>query len=418
MFPIDKFMEDILDAYEHLYDIAYLCKSPLLDQLIANRESSTTQQARQLHDLLLTIIEELDPGPKAPISSREWRRHRLLMLRYIDGLTSQAVSDRLSISRRHFYREHREAIEMIANILRQCWIALPEQAEFPLHLDEKSPDTERRELMWMEAARLEAASAGQAQHLSLLQDVLQGVLSLIQIMAERKALRIEIKLGKNLPILGRSAAALRQVLLGLLSYLIENQDSGRVLIRAFRETNRLHITLRPIDGHQAAATVNGERQLAALTGLAAMNNLEIQPVIDERGNKGFDIDVFSVPPRTVLIVEDNDDVGQLFQRFLLKNNFRFVTARNGAEAIQMAKTVQPYAITLDVMIPDPDGWSVLQTLRNQLETRHIPVIVCTVLGTRELALSLGAAAFLEKPVTEEALLSALEAFGKAEHANF
>ena len=89
-------------------------------------------------------------------------------------------------------------------------------------------------------------------------------------------------------------------------------------------------------------------------------------------------------------------------------------ARNGEDAIQMAKTLQPYAITLDVMIPDPDGWSVLQTLRNQLETRHIPVVVCTVLGTKELALSLGAAAFLEKPVTEEALLSALEAVQKIE----
>jgi CheY-like chemotaxis protein len=66
------------------------------------------------------------------------------------------------------------------------------------------------------------------------------------------------------------------------------------------------------------------------------------------------------------------------------------------------------------MIPDPDGWSVLQTLSNQLETRHIPVIVCTVLGTKELAFSLGAAAFLEKPVTEEALLGALEALGKVE----
>src|SRR3954469_11168710 len=119
MFPTDQFVEALLDAYEHLYDIAYLCGSPLVEKLIVAPAPSATQQARQLHDLLLNCIEELDPGPKAPISSREWRRHRLLMLRYIDGLTSQAVSDRLSISRRHFYREHREAIEMVANILWQ-----------------------------------------------------------------------------------------------------------------------------------------------------------------------------------------------------------------------------------------------------------------------------------------------------------
>jgi CheY-like chemotaxis protein len=336
------------------------------------------------------------------------------MLRYVDGLTSQTVSDHLSISRRHFYREHKEAIEMIANILRQRRIAIPESTELPLHLVEKSPDTERRELMRLEATRLEAANAGQILHLNLLQDVLQGVLSLIQVMAERKAIQVEVKLGKSLPKLGRNTAALRQVLLSLLSSLIEIQEGGVILIRALRKTNQLHITLRTVDGHQTQVTENVERQLNVLTELATVNNLDIQSIIDNAGNRGFDIGVFRIPPRTILIVEDNDDVGQLFQRFLLKNNYRFVTARNGADAIQMAKLLQPHAITLDVMIPDPDGWSVLQTLRNQLETRHIPVIVCTVLGTKELALSLGATAFLEKPVTEEALLSALEALQKVE----
>ena len=58
-------------------------------------------------------------------------------------------------------------------------------------------------------------------------------------------------------------------------------------------------------------------------------------------------------------------------------------------------------------MPDQDGWDVLQTLANQPETRHIPVIVCTVLSAKELALSLGAAFFLEKPITEKALISTL-----------
>jgi CheY-like chemotaxis protein len=414
MFPTDQFVEDILDAYEHLYDIAYLCESSLLDLLITDRQLSATQQARQLHDLLTTTIEELDPGPKAPISSREWRRHRLLMLRYIDGLTTQAVSDQLSISRRHFYREHREALEVVANILWQRLVAPVEQVGPSSNPADKSPGEERLELMRLEAARLDAASAGQPQHHAHFQDVLRGVLSLIQVMAEHKALRIEVKVGKNVPNLGHSTVALRQILLGLLSYLIENQTGGAIRIKAFRETNRLHITLRSSGGEQTTAAEHDERHNATLAELAAMHNLEIQSVIDEAGHKGFDVDVFSIPQRTVLIVEDNEDVGQLFQRFLLKNNYRFVTARTGAEALEAAKTVQPYAITLDVMIPDPDGWSVLQMLRNQLETRHIPVIVCTVLGTKELALSLGAAAFLEKPVTEEALLGALDAIRKLE----
>jgi len=254
MVLIDAFIDDILDAYEHLYDIAYLCESPLIEQLVANRESGATQQARQLHDLLLNIIDELDPGPRAPISSREWRRHRLLMLRYIDGLTPQAVSDRLSISRRHFYREQKEALEVVANILWGRIVAAPERESS----EGRPADTERLELMRVEAARLEAASAGQVQHLTHLQDVLEGVLSLIQVMAERKAIRIDAKLGKNLPDVGRNTAALRHILLGLLSYLIEHQSGGGILIKAFRQNNRLHISLRSVNVPQAA-TENGEQ---------------------------------------------------------------------------------------------------------------------------------------------------------------
>jgi CheY-like chemotaxis protein len=118
----------------------------------------------------------------------------------------------------------------------------------------------------------------------------------------------------------------------------------------------------------------------------------------------------------VLVVEDNEDVIQLFQNYLSKNDYRMVNARNGGEALAKAKTLQPFAITLDVMIPDPDGWTVLQTLHNQLETRHIPVVVCTVLSARALAMSLGAAGFLEKPVTEQDLLAILSQFEQAGRA--
>jgi CheY-like chemotaxis protein len=61
------------------------------------------------------------------------------------------------------------------------------------------------------------------------------------------------------------------------------------------------------------------------------------------------------------------------------------------------------------MMPKQDGWHVLQTLLNQPDTSRIPVIVCSVLKQKELALSLGATAFVEKPITEQALLSALDA---------
>ncbi len=65
------------------------------------------------------------------------------------------------------------------------------------------------------------------------------------------------------------------------------------------------------------------------------------------------------------------------------------------------------AIILDLMMPDQDGWDLMQIFLNQASTQAIPIIVCSVLKQKELALSLGATAFMEKPVAEQELLSVL-----------
>jgi CheY-like chemotaxis protein len=70
--------------------------------------------------------------------------------------------------------------------------------------------------------------------------------------------------------------------------------------------------------------------------------------------------------------------------------------------------LRPDIIVLDLMMPEQDGWDLLQLLSNQPDTAHIPIMICSVLKQKQLALSLGAAAFLEKPFTEQALLEMLE----------
>src|SRR5579859_6225615 len=115
---VDKqFVVQLADAYEHIYDLVYLRTHPLLERLTEDKSMSRKDQAWQLHHLLLNVIGELDPGPHAPAFSREWRRHRLMVMRYVDGLTPQVVADQLAISRRHFYREHENALEAVAEVL-------------------------------------------------------------------------------------------------------------------------------------------------------------------------------------------------------------------------------------------------------------------------------------------------------------
>jgi CheY-like chemotaxis protein len=84
-----------------------------------------------------------------------------------------------------------------------------------------------------------------------------------------------------------------------------------------------------------------------------------------------------------------------------------VSATTGEEGLRLARETRASAVTLDVMMPDQDGWEILQNLKNQTDTSALPVIVCSVLKERDLAFSLGANQFLEKPVTQHMLLRAL-----------
>jgi CheY-like chemotaxis protein len=111
--------------------------------------------------------------------------------------------------------------------------------------------------------------------------------------------------------------------------------------------------------------------------------------------------------RTVLVVEDNPEVGGLFQRYLTSGGYQALLATRGAEAIALARSRRLHAITLDLVMDSADGWDVLQALRDDPRTSYIPIIVCSVLDQQQLALMLGASAFLKKPVLREHLLQAL-----------
>jgi CheY-like chemotaxis protein len=112
--------------------------------------------------------------------------------------------------------------------------------------------------------------------------------------------------------------------------------------------------------------------------------------------------------KVLLVVEDNEAVIKAFRRYLAGYDYQVVGTTTGAEAIQLAREVNPTTITLDVMMPTQDGWEVLQDLKSDPMTRHIPVIICSVLEDPELARSLGASVYLRKPVTQFDLLNALD----------
>ena len=110
---------------------------------------------------------------------------------------------------------------------------------------------------------------------------------------------------------------------------------------------------------------------------------------------------------TVLVVDDDPSARDLLKRFLNKEGFHVECAANGPDAINMAKTIRPKAITLDVMMPGMDGWAVLTKLKEEPLVANIPVIMLTIVDDKHFGHALGATEYLTKPVDRDRLSSVI-----------
>ncbi|MBC8026458.1 MAG: response regulator [Steroidobacteraceae bacterium] len=109
----------------------------------------------------------------------------------------------------------------------------------------------------------------------------------------------------------------------------------------------------------------------------------------------------------VMVVDDEDASRELIATVLRKEGWRVAETHSGEAVVELARTLRPKAITLDIMMPRVDGWSVLKALKSDPELASIPVIVVTVSAERGFAVSLGAEDFMTKPVERSRLVSAL-----------
>jgi len=110
---------------------------------------------------------------------------------------------------------------------------------------------------------------------------------------------------------------------------------------------------------------------------------------------------------TVLVVDDDPSVRGLLTKTLEKEGYRVVSAGNGVEALALAREHRPQAITLDVLMPQMDGWSALKEFKADATLRDIPVIMVSVLNERGMAIPLGAADYVTKPVDRQRLAEIL-----------
>ena len=109
-----------------------------------------------------------------------------------------------------------------------------------------------------------------------------------------------------------------------------------------------------------------------------------------------------------LIVEDSPQAVELLRLTIESAGYRVEIARNGTDALDMAKRLHPHVITLDLILPGKDGWQVMKELKRHPLCKHIPIIIVSIIDEKNLGFSLGAVEYFVKPVNREDLVRALD----------
>ena len=388
MEPDEHFIQDVQDVLAHLYDYPYLQTHPLTDQLQPDHQFTPQERKRFLRTRILEAIEELNPGPQVPFRSLQARTYNVLNLRYVEGLTVGEVARELAVSERQVYRDLRRAEQDLASLL---WTR---------HQPAAGRGPQREELVRQEAERV-----GSSVQEVCLQDLVQGALAAVDRLGQQRGVRLEVHLREEPILVYTDRLLARQALVSLLSFCIQSAAPGGVICLLAHPTGAgAHVQI-----HYMPEGVATSPDLPPVAAQQLVKRLGGRWSVDRQAS-GLSTIGFMLggrPGNIVLVIDDNAGLIELFRRYLVDTDYQVIGAANGLEGLRLTEESAPAVIVLDVMMPQNDGWEVLQWLRNREETRHIPVIVCSVLDDPQLAYSLGAAGFLAKPVNRSQLLQAL-----------
>src|SRR5262249_1201738 len=149
-----------------------------------------------------------------------------------------------------------------------------------------------------------------------------------------------------------------------------------------------------------SGTVSAPNGVAALAAVR-LAELPVEQLPDDRA-------ILQSGDTTLLIVEDDPHYARILADLAREAGFKVLIAMRGIDALALAREYQPSAVSLDVFLPDILGWSVLNQLKQDPATRHIPVQIVTLDEDRQHGLARGAFSFVTKPTTTEGLEAALQ----------
>ena len=268
-------------------------------------------------------------------------------------------------------------------------------------------------------------------------EVVGQVLNTLQGRVLSKGLALQVDVPEDLPPVWGDSNRVAQILTNLISNAIQyTPPGGRVTISAHPNENMLEVSIadtgigiskedqRKIfdrffraDDPLVQETSGTGLGLPITASLVQMHGGQIwvESELGEGSTFTFTLPLAitqagapspPAPSRSapVLVVEDEADIANLIRIHLEREGYPVQIAGRGDEALRLAREVQPSLITLDIRLPDMDGFAVLERLKRDSQTADIPVIVVSIVSDREKGLRLGAVDYLGKPIDEGQLM--------------
>jgi len=387
--PPEEFIEEVKQALENLYDIPFLQTHPLALRISEQSgekpgKASVTAGQRLRTDILQTL-EILSPGPGVGFRSPQARLHNLLHLRYVEGLTIRQAASDLGISTRQAYRNLRHAEEKLAALL---WTRLSNMEPNLNNLGQMS--TLKAEINHL---------VSETSSVNLFTLVNQS-LNAVNPLAAEKRIRIAIRPADETLQIYTNPVIARQVTTSVISHAVQLAETGDFEITL---TSKETIASVSLEFKSKENTICLDE---AATELLSHLDWTLEEIA---GGSGKCKIMLTMPAHraSILVIDDNEGLIDLMKRYISDEAYRVVGLTTGQEGIRYAQDFQPDMIFLDVMMPNMDGWEVLQYLNNHPDTKQIPIVLCTVFNDPALAYSLGASKILPKPINREEVLAAI-----------
>lgn len=274
--------------------------------------------------------------------------------------------------------------------------------------------------------------------------LLQLIKENIQTLSEEKDIAINLNIPNNLSSVETDEARLHQVLLNVVSNAVKFTKEGTVDITVNQDSQNVYIEVkdsgigisqevlphifdefRQADGtssrqyegtglglaiaYKLTQVLGGIISVESKLGEGSIFTISI-PIKwheDEFSPKDITIETkaLQADKKIILVVDDDPMTVKNISNHLNEFGFKTIGTTSGREALKLAEKHQPFAITLDVVMPEMDGWEVLQELKNNIFTKDIPVIIVSISDDKDTGFALGAVGYINKPVEKELLVS-------------